>query len=248
MKMEKLQAGKDSFFAFHIGSMEVTVLSDGILNVPLANFPEAGSDRAAEILGRGIVTGVPVQVNAYLVRARADTILLDAGSGNSLTAEGSRLLENLAVIGIAPDDIGRVVLSHMHVDHIGGLVDGDVPVFPEAQILVAVAELGYWTQPGFPEQAPERQRKSAHVAQQMLAAYREKVSTFVPGEEIACGIRTVPLPGHTPGHSGFLLEDEGDALRIWGDIVHSAAFQFAQPDWHYAAHVDRQAALEYSYQ
>lgn len=240
--MNEVAVKVDGYYAFTIGRFGVTALSDGVLTVPLQNFPLATAERAGRLLHDPEPAGVPVQVNGFLVRTAKQRILFDTGCGSAVAPKGSRLLDNLAAVGLGAADIDLVVLSHMHIDHIGGLVEGGAPVFGNARLLVSRLERDYWRQDGFPEQAPERQKRSAEIAVAVERAYGERISTFEPGTEIVEGIRSVALPGHTPGHTGFMIADGGEALFIWGDIVHSATLQFAEPGWNYGADVDRAEA------
>jgi glyoxylase-like metal-dependent hydrolase (beta-lactamase superfamily II) len=183
-------------------------------------------------------------VNSYLINMGGKLVLIDAGSGGSSESAG-RLLANLRAAGYAPEQIDMVLLTHLHGDHAGGLLDAaGKAAFPNAAIRVGKAEADFW----LPEDAAQRAVAQGLVpkavsaeatpgyfrsARTFLAPYEAagRVKTFADGkEEVPPGIRPVPLPGHTPGHSGFLVESNGARLLIWGDIIHSAAAQFALPE------------------
>jgi glyoxylase-like metal-dependent hydrolase (beta-lactamase superfamily II) len=233
------------FQALSLGEVEITTISDGRLQVPLANFPYADAEKSADLLGDASEPGkVPIPVNCFLVRTEKSTILIDTGAGALFGPSAGHLVQNLAAAGCRPDEIDTVLMTHLHIDHVGGLVNGDAPMFTNAELGLAQSELDYWRNPDFPDAAPERQRSSALATSRALKAYHGRIRTFAKGALLSSGITTVPLPGHTPGHTGFILDGGDRRLFIWGDIIHSSLLQFAEPDWHYAGDVDRDAAAK----
>jgi glyoxylase-like metal-dependent hydrolase (beta-lactamase superfamily II) len=233
------------FQTFSLGEVEITTISDGYLQVPLANFPYADAEQSADLLGDASELGkVPIPVNCFLVRTEKRTILIDTGAGALFGPSAGHLAQNLTAAGCRPDEIDTVLMTHLHIDHVGGLVNGDAPMFTNAELALAQSELEYWRNPDFPNAAPERQRSSARATSHALKAYQGRIRTFAKGASLSPGITTVPLPGHTPGHTGFNLDAGNRSLFIWGDIIHSSLLQFAEPDWHYAGDVDRDAAAK----
>lgn len=232
------------FYRLSLGEVEITAISDGLLQVPLANFPSADAHGSTALLaGAEAAPGkVPIPVNCFLVRDGKNATLVDTGAGALFGPAAGHLIQNLAAAGCEPHQIDTVLMTHLHIDHVGGLVTDDVPTFSNAELVVAHREIEYWRSPGFPEAAPERQRSSATVATRALDLYRDRIRTFADGASLAPHIQTVPLPGHTPGHTGFVFDGGERQLFLWGDIIHSSLLQFAEPDWHYAADVDRDVA------
>jgi glyoxylase-like metal-dependent hydrolase (beta-lactamase superfamily II) len=235
---------KSEFYRLSLGEVEITAISDGCLQVPLANFPSVDARSSTTLLaGSEAAPGkVPIPVNCFLVRAGKNVILVDTGAGALFGSAAGHLIQNLAAAGCQPHQIDTVLMTHLHIDHVGGLVTDDAPTFSNAELVVAHREIEYWRSPDFPEAAPERQRSSAIVATRALDLYRDRTRTFADGELLTPHIRTVPLPGHTPGHTGFVFDGGERQLFLWGDIIHSSLLQFAEPDWYYAADVDRDAA------
>jgi len=236
-------AVRNEFYTLSLGDVEITAISDGVLQVPLANFPSADAGSAALLAGAEAASGkVPIPVNCFLVRTAGNVMVVDTGAGALFGPAAGHLIQNLGLAGCRPDHIDTVLMTHLHIDHVGGLVTNDAPVFANAELVVAQGEIEYWQSPGFPEAAPERQRGSAIAATRALELYRGRISTFASGAALTPRIRTVPLPGHTPGHTGFVFDGGERQLFLWGDIIHSSLLQFAEPDWHYGADVDRDLA------
>jgi glyoxylase-like metal-dependent hydrolase (beta-lactamase superfamily II) len=212
--------------AWRAGAFEILRLSDGVATLPLAVFPEAARDPAAAGLPSAAPLAIPV--NAFLVRDAAGMTLIDAGTGPHRGAQLGHVPRNLRAAGIDPAAIGTILMTHLHGDHAGGLIDGeDRPVFPAARILVPQAELDFWRDEAAMARLPAFMAGTIALAQRVLAALDGQIEPVPPGVAAVPGILPVPLPGHTPGHTGFRL----GGLFIWTDIVHAAAFQFAHPDW-----------------
>ena len=160
------------------------------------------------------------------------------------TENVGRLAENLKTIDIAPADIDTIVMTHMHPDHAAGLTGAsNKPIFPKAQLALHENELAFWRDDGAMARATSEGQGDFHVARAALAAYGDRIRT-VKTEEVAPGVRAFPTPGHTPGHTAWLVESNGDGLLIWGDIIHFPGIQFAFPDTSVAYDIDQAAATE----
>ncbi len=169
---------------------------------------------AAEIAAAAPEGEIPGSVNVFLLEREGEKILFDAGNGGTK----GLLAERLREAGIAAAEIDAVLLTHMHFDHIGGLVDAaGKAVFTGAEIHVAQAERDYWASPA----AGERGVRAMAV----LAAYGDRVRLFEPDREVLPGIFSREASGHTPGHTVF----ETDSVLVIGDLLHGGALQFANP-------------------
>jgi glyoxylase-like metal-dependent hydrolase (beta-lactamase superfamily II) len=136
---------------------------------------------------------------------------------------------NLKALGVDPADIDTVLATHLHPDHIGGLVDANgSALFPKAELVTHETEVSFWGSAETLAQADDQSRGFVVLAQSVLAAYRDRTRTLTSGEGVP-GISIVPEPGHTPGHSGWLIASGNDSLLIWGDIVHMPGVQFPRP-------------------
>ena len=227
-----------------IGEIEVTALSDGYFQAPLANFPSAEQQKAVELAAKVAIKldRVPIPINAFVVNTRDRLYLIDSGIGGAFGAALGQLPRSLRAAGFEPEQIDAVLMTHLHIDHVGGLTANNAAAFPNAELIVPEEEAAYWLDPSFPAAAPERQRPMVAAAVKALDIYKARTTRFTRGARIAPGIESVPLPGHTPGHTGFMVSDGSEQVLIWGDIVHSAFLQFAMPAWHYSADVDKDAA------
>ncbi len=143
---------------------------------------------------------------------------------------GGYLRTNLSLAGIEPSEIDTILLTHAHPDHVGGLVNraGQI-AFPNAELVVHQREVEFWRDDGNLSRASERARGNFLIARQVFDGYRDQLRTFDAGEVLP-GISAMPLPGHTDGHSGYLLESHDQGLLVWGDIVHFPHIQIKRPD------------------
>ena len=228
-----------------IGDIVVSALNDGMFEGSfdfLAGFDHA----AAEELHRATFRAVPprLTVNAFLLHVGGRKVLVDGGCGGVMGPTLGRLLGNLAAIGVAPGDIDTILATHLHPDHVGGLVDGNgAAVFPRAELVVHAAEPKFWNDDAVLAGVTSEQDKGFFaLARGTLAAYRGR-TRLVTGGEVVPGVTALPEPGHTPGHTGWLIASGGDSLLIWGDIVHLPGIQFPRPEAGMTFDVDRAQAM-----
>jgi glyoxylase-like metal-dependent hydrolase (beta-lactamase superfamily II) len=209
------------------GPYTVTALHDGTLAAPpgavlLGITPEeAEALLAARFRGPGLL----LHINAYLIQGEGRTILIDTGAGPNMGPTAGRMMPNLAAAGVLPSDVDTILLTHFHGDHSGGLVAADgMAIFPRAELLYAPEEAAFWFDDANAAAAPEAKRGAFAAAKAAAAPYRERMRAI--GEDAAPGITRGPLPGHTPGHSGYQV---GGELLIWGDIMHVPDIQAPRP-------------------
>lgn len=224
------------YFRLTVGDAAVTALYDGSGAIPLDILHGASSEAIEDALRQAFIdpaAGAPTSINAFLVDAGQGLVLIDAGVGGYVGSRAGLLPQNLAAAGYAPDQVDTVLLTHMHSDHAIGLADGaGQALFPRAVVRVHEDEAAYWLGEGAAQRVLERQRKSLPAIQAAVAPYREsgRFATFGQGQSPAPGIEAVALPGHTPGHCGYLVAAKGEAVLFWGDIVHTQAVQFPHPE------------------
>ena len=158
-------------------------------------------------------------------------MLIDAGSGSAMGAAHGLVHTNLAALGIDPATIDTVLVTHAHIDHVAGLVDDAGGArFPNAELVINQIETDYWLDAATAAAAPEEARKSFALAVRSLAPYGNRTRTVRNNEAALPGIVVQHLPGHTPGHSGWIVSSGSDSMLIWGDLVHMPAIQFARPE------------------
>jgi glyoxylase-like metal-dependent hydrolase (beta-lactamase superfamily II) len=237
-----------SFYRFKVGTLEVTAVADGLLEIPLALFPGATAElaEAKALLAKAHrPEKPPIGLNTYFVNTGEKLILVDTGYGNGAGPAGGALLSNIAAAGYTPDQVDAVYITHLHPDHVGGLLDAaGAPVFAKADLLVSEKDHAFWTDEGIMSRAPESAQKFFKIAQGAVKGYAKSLHLYKDSEQIAPGLTAVGAPGHTPGHSMLQLASGNDSLLIWGDIVHLTALQFARPDWAIAFDNDAAQAIE----
>ncbi|WP_157973487.1 MBL fold metallo-hydrolase [Tropicimonas sp. IMCC34043] len=216
---------------FQIGDAVVTALSDGFLmfQAGLLNGVDPAEFDTLVAQSHQDPADLHGPVNAYLVETGGETWLIDTGTGTVFGPTLGHLGEALGALGVDPGRVSRLVITHLHGDHIGGATAAGVPVFDTAEMIVTEAERDFWTSEAIRAAAPEAARGFFDLAAGALAAYGDRVR-YVSGEvEVAPGLTAVPLPGHTPGHTGYLLESGGESLLFWGDAVVVWPVQLPRP-------------------
>jgi glyoxylase-like metal-dependent hydrolase (beta-lactamase superfamily II) len=162
-------------------------------------------------------TGVRFVFNQYLVEDGSQRILIDAGPAGSLGQTG-RLPQALAARGVSPGQIDAVIVTHMHQDHLGGLVAGGQRAFPEAEVYVDRREVAHWTDPAKQAGAPDYLQTSFRLSQDLVRLYPRLHATS-GDHAITRGVSLVDLAGHTPGHIGVRIEDGSESLIMVSDML-----------------------------
>lgn len=227
-----------SRYVLKVGDIDVLVISDGVLHLP-TNVLVATADPAARqaVIDQLMLPPEMLDwpLNVVVVRSGGKTILIDTGAGlNANLPKAGQLGHRLEAVGIDLADLTDVVLTHMHMDHVGGLlVDGvKEQLRPDLRIHVAAAEVKFWAKPDFslvsmPEGFPEVLESTA---QKFLREYRSYLRTFEDRAEIAPGVVAQRTGGHTPGHCVVRLNSGGERLTFAGDAVFQVGFD--HPDLH----------------
>lgn len=208
-----------------LGEISVMAVEDAAGSMDISLF--SGPLSAAERAGYFTDGKAPSSVNVFLVKLADKLILVDAGWGSGGRVQG-RAMQELAKLGISPEMIDVVILTHMHGDHISGLLNNGKAAFPKARIMAATLEKSFWL--GGPMLKNAATKGGAELSRKVAAAYEGRFDTFYFGEEIFPGIATLDARGHTPGHTAFIIGEGRQRLLIAGDFMHAAALQFAEPD------------------
>ena len=222
-----------SVYRHKVGAFEVTVLSDGNLALEATLF--SGDQARAEKLLEAVflpTTGIPTAVNEWLINTGEKLILVDTGAAN-VFAPTLGLTQNLAAAGVDPSAVDVIVITHMHPDHVPGLLAADgTMMFKNAIVHVNGDEYAFWTSDEIRAKAPETVRPFFDLAKAAIKPYADagKVQMHKDGTTFAPGVTAVAAPGHTVGHTMVRISSATNELLLWGDIVHNAALQFAEPD------------------
>jgi glyoxylase-like metal-dependent hydrolase (beta-lactamase superfamily II) len=228
-----------------VGDLLVTAVNDGHQDVSMATVLGIPPEEAAALLHASFrPTPRRTTVNAFLIRGGGRTVLVDTGCGPAKPTVG-RLAENLAALGVAPEQVDAVVMTHLHPDHWGGLKDAeDRAIFPRAELLLHEAEYAYWHDDAAMAREPDEAKRRLFFqgARAHLAPYRGRI-TLHRGGDLLPGLTAIPLPGHTPGHTGVLVASGADSLLIWADIVHVQEIQVPRPEATMMVDVDPAAAV-----
>ncbi len=216
-----------------IGDIVVTAISDGYLDGAIDVLRNISVDESTAML-RAAFRPVPrrTAVNAFVVRSKGRCALIETGSGDYMGPTAGWVRRNLAAAGVDRADIEAVLLTHMHPDHSAGLADmtSGTPFFPNAELVVHEKEPPHWHDDAAMARATEReQRLYFQCARDQFAPYRDRVRTFTGGE-VFPGVTAVPIPGHTPGHTAYMVHSGAEQLLIWGDTVHVPEVQVRRPE------------------
>lgn len=225
---------KDSapgFYPCKIGNIELICISDGILLSNINAVIGVSIEKARALFDESFFPqDVCCSSNNYIIRSQGRTALVDTGAGPFIYSSSGKMIDNIAAAGISLSAIDTVLLTHLHPDHISGLMDNNwKKVFPNAVLKIHEAEFQFWLSENPPAQKIAHVKHEADHVIKFMTPYLNQIEIFTEGE-VFPGVYTNALPGHTPGHTGYLIRSQGEELLIWGDIVHWPIVQFTLPD------------------
>jgi glyoxylase-like metal-dependent hydrolase (beta-lactamase superfamily II) len=218
---------------FELGDAEVTVVSDGPLPLgdPSGTFTGVPKEEVKKMLTDNFLNpdNVVLEQNSPVVNTGDKLILFDTGMGTSQAfgPTTGRQQKSLAEAGIKASDIDAVVLSHAHIDHIGGIVGADdKPLFPNAQYYISQADFDYWTDEG---KLGSPLKDFVIHARKNLLPVRDRLVFFKDGQEFLPGVQAMAAPGHTVGHHMFMVTSNGKSFAFLGDLTHHAVLLLERP-------------------
>jgi glyoxylase-like metal-dependent hydrolase (beta-lactamase superfamily II) len=238
------QAGEraqPSFYRFKLGTIEITVVSDGTLAFPAETL---WGDRADD--ARGLLTStfqppspVGLQINTILVNTGDKLVLIDAGCGvDKFQKTAGGLIGNLAAAGYAPGDIDMILFTHAHFDHLWGISDGNNAslLFPSAEFVASEAEVAFWSAPEWANKVSPALKPLVTQANLKLASPRLRL--IKAAAEVVPGVTTFDTAGHTPGHISVHISSGREEMLLTGDVVVNSAVSFLHPEWPFGFDMD----------
>ncbi|MDT3252470.1 MBL fold metallo-hydrolase [Serratia sp. root2] len=235
------------FYRIMLGSYEVTVLSDGVIRLPvdkllLNSTPQQIAEGLAE---HHQSLPVVTSVNAYLINTGSKLVMIDAGAGKLLGEGLDQLVTHLRAAGYQPEQVDEIYLTHMHPDHLGGLTENGQARFPNALVRASQQDADFWLSEKRLQQAKAEDKASFENAIAAIKPYQAAghFKPFSNDGELSPGIAAFAAHGHTPGHSIYQVSSQGKKLLLMGDLIHVAAVQFAHPQVAISFDSDPKAAV-----
>lgn len=236
------------FYRMMLGDFEVTALNDGVVAYSTAQVLLGATAQQIKdgLTAMGLSDPVGMSYNAFLVNTGSKLVLIDTGTGGKLDDSSffhgaGRLMANLRAAGYRPEQVDEIYITHLGPDHVGGLTIGTERAFPNAMLRAAKSEVDLFLNP---DKAPAWTKNWIRFWADLFAPYI-KAGKFLSFDEdimLTPGIRALATHGHSTGHTSYVVESEGQALIILGDLVLMGAMQFAQPSLTSAFDSDPQAA------
>ena len=227
-----------------VGSFEVSFLLDGWIDFPYAVFTgiaPATLEQAARGLHVASPSGVRSGFTQWLIRDGRHTVLVDAGPAGTVSPTSGRLPQALAALGVRPDQVDAVIATHLHVDHIAGLVAGGRRVFANAEMFADRRGFAHFTDPARAAAAPDLLKSSFQAASKLVRLY-PRLQRVDGARTIIPGVTTFDLAGHTPGQVGVRIEDGGESLLLVSDMLFHPGLHPAHPGIGILFEQDRAAA------
>jgi len=224
-----------------VGDVAVEGLSDGLLKTSVDLVLGMDRAQAAQLVGSADGS-VFIPVNNFLIRRGGKVIMIDAGAGNTMQPTLGKLPENLRAAGVPRESVTHIVMTHLHPDHANGLVDdAGAPHYPNAEIVVHETEAEFWMRPDAAND-PDRVKGNRARTKINLKPYLERIRRVRDGEEFL-GFTPVLAPGHTPGHTCWVLAAGSSGFMAFGDVVHLSAIQITHPDAALTYDLDKDQAI-----
>jgi len=219
------------YYRFKLGEFRITALSDGTAPRDLPKIMSKPDEVRRAYSADHEQLPVPLSINCYLIDTGDHRILIDTGAGKLFGVTSGDLVANMLAAGYRPEDVDVILLTHVHGDHSGGLSIGGQRVFLGATVYVDKRDPAHWLNDAKEQKAPKDKRTTFRQSHQTVDPYVQagRLKTFDGATKLFPGVTSVPEYGHTPGLSGYLIESKGERLLAWGDIVHAAEAQFADP-------------------
>ena len=232
---------------FRLGQLEITTILDGAQRRDGIS-PPFGIDQPADtVMSHALANKLPTNAleNSFtptLVNTGQELVLFDTGNGAARRANGAGYLrERLSLAGYRPEDVDVVAFTHVHPDHINGVWEADEVAYPNARYVIGEREFDVWSGG---QAIPERRADNLVLFNEVISPLATKMTFLQPGQDVVGGIRAIEAFGHSLGHLAYMVESDGKALMIWGDVTNHFALSLQWPHWHAAMDDDRELAAK----
>jgi len=226
-----------------VGTINVTTLRDGERTLPPEALKNLSDEDIQKINSDENQSFTFTNFNACVIQNGKQNLLVDTGCGSLFGPTCGFILNALDELGLAPDNITDIFITHLHPDHIGGCIDEDgSAVFKNANFKILEEEYSFWTSKEFGSDEING-RDWSSLAKNVVSTYDAQLEVLTSNKDIISGVSTVPLPGHTPGHAGFRVDDGNQSMFHMGDILHVPNLQLKDPNISTLFDVDPESAL-----
>ena len=226
-----------------VGTVNVTTLLDGERTLPPEALKNLSDEDIQKINSDKNQSLTFTNFNACVIQNGKQNLLVDTGCGSLFGPTCGFILDALDELGLVPDDITDIFITHLHPDHIGGCIDEDgSAVFKNANFKILEEEYSFWTSKEFGSDEING-RDWSSLAKNVVSTYDAQLEVLTSNKDIISGVSTVPLPGHTPGHAGFRVDDGNQSMFHMGDILHVPNLQLKDPNISTLFDVDPESAL-----
>ena len=223
------------FYRYKIGDIEVTAINDGSAPRPLEGFIRNAEIAAVQQAAREAFlpeNTIQNTFNGLVINNGGRLTIIDTGNGDMGAPTTGRWMENFRAAGFDPAQVNTVVISHFHGDHINGLrLKDGTAVFPNAEVMVPAAEWAFWMDDARMNQAPEAMKGAFQGARRVFGPIANNVKRYEMDKEVVPGLTSVAAPGHTPGHTAYMLSSGSGKLMIMSDLTNHPALFVRNPDW-----------------